>query len=61
MHISVFLSMRKSYDFSTIPVSPPDFNKIEKFWSRLKHYLRTTLSEFESLQLALDNAFKYVS
>ncbi|MBR8828862.1 MAG: transposase, partial [Gomphosphaeria aponina SAG 52.96 = DSM 107014] len=44
-----------------LPPYSPDLNKIEKFWARLKHYLRTTLSEFESLELALNNALKYVS
>ena len=27
----------------------PDLNTIEKFWARLKHYLRKPLSQFEIL------------
>ncbi|NEQ88202.1 MAG: IS630 family transposase, partial [Moorea sp. SIO2I5] len=39
-----------------LPAYSPDLNKIEKFWSRLKHHLRKTIEEFDCLQDALDNA-----
>ena len=44
-----------------LPPYSPDFNKIEKFWTRLKHYLRKTLSQFEILWDAVDNAFRALS
>lgn len=44
-----------------LPSYSPDFNKIEKFWARLKHYLRKTLHQFDSLQDALNNAFRVLS
>ncbi|NEO23857.1 transposase [Moorena sp. SIO4A5] len=44
-----------------LPAYSPDLNKIEKFWSRLKHHLRKTIEEFDCLQDALDNAFRVLS
>lgn len=44
-----------------LPSYSPDFNKIEKFWARLKHYLRKTMHQFDSLWDALDNAFRTLS
>lgn len=44
-----------------LPAYSPELNKIEKFWARLKHYLRKTLKQFDSLQDALDNAFRVLS
>ena len=44
-----------------LPPYSPDFNKIEKFWAHLKHYLRKTLSQFEILWNAVDNAFRKLS
>ena len=44
-----------------LPAYSPDLNKIEKFWARLKHHLRKTLHQFESLQDAIDNAFRVLS
>ena len=44
-----------------LPPYSPDLNKIEKFWVRLKHYLRKTLSQFEILWDAVDNAFRKLS
>ena len=44
-----------------LPAYSPDLNKIEKFWSRLKHHLQKTISEFDCLQDAVDNAFKVLS
>ena len=44
-----------------LPPYSPDLNKIEKFWARLKHYLRKTLSQFETLWDAVDNAFRKLS
>lgn len=44
-----------------LPPYSPDLNKIEKFWARLKHYLRKTLNQFENFWDAVDNAFKLVS
>jgi len=39
----------------------PDLNKIEKFWARLKHHLGKTLSQFDSLWDAVDDAFRALS
>jgi len=44
-----------------LPPYSPDLNKIEKFWARLKHYLRKTLNQFENFWDAVDNAFKVLS
>jgi transposase len=44
-----------------LPAYSPDLNKIEKFWARLKHYLRQTLHQFEHLWDAVDNAFRALS
>jgi len=44
-----------------LPPYSPDLNKIEKFWARLKHYLRKTISQFEDFWDAVDNAFKVLS
>ena len=44
-----------------LPPYSPDFNKIEKFWARLKHYLGQTLAQFDSLQDAVDDAFRKLS
>lgn len=44
-----------------LPPYSPDLNKIEKFWARLKHYLRKTLNQFENFWDAVDNAFKSLS
>ena len=39
----------------------PDFNKIEKFWARLKHQLRKALKQFTNLWDAVDDAFRKLS
>jgi transposase len=44
-----------------LPPYSPDLNKIEKFWARLKHYLRKTMTQFEDFWDAVDNAFKTLS
>ena len=44
-----------------LPSYSPDLNKIEKFWARLKHYLRKTIHQFEDFWDAVDNAFKALS
>jgi transposase len=44
-----------------LPPYSPDLNKIEKFWARLKHYLRKSLSQFENFWDAVDNAFVALS
>lgn len=44
-----------------LPPYSPDLNKIEKFWARLKGYLRKTLHDFENFWDAVDNAFKVMS
>jgi transposase len=44
-----------------LPTYSPDLNKIEKFWARLKNYLRQTLQHFDNLWDAVDNAFKVLS
>ena len=44
-----------------LPPYSPDLNKIEKFWARIKHYVRKTLHQFDTLWDALDNAFRELS
>jgi transposase InsO family protein len=44
-----------------LPPYSPDFNKIEKFWARLKQYLGQTLALFDGLQDAVDDAFRKLS
>jgi transposase len=44
-----------------LPPYSPDLNKIEKFWARLKHYVRKTLKQFPNLWDAVDNAFLELS
>ncbi len=44
-----------------LPPYSPDLNKIEKFWAQLKHYLRKTLNQFQTLWDAVDNAFQKLS
>ena len=44
-----------------LPPYSPDLNPIEKFWARLKHYVRKTIKEFDCLQDALNNALKFLS
>lgn len=39
----------------------PDLNKIEKFWARLKRYLRKTMQQFEYFSDVVDNAFRALS
>jgi transposase len=40
-----------------LPPYSPDFNPIETFWAILKTRIRTSLSTFTSLSLAIDHAF----
>jgi transposase len=44
-----------------LPPYSPDLNKIEKFWARLKTYLRQTLQQFDNVWDAVDNAFRVLS
>lgn len=44
-----------------LPAYSPDLNKIEKFWARLKNYLRKIIHQFDCLQDAVDHAFKVLS
>ncbi len=44
-----------------LPPYSPDLNKIEKYWARLKQFLRKTLSQFDDLWNAVDNAFRQLS
>lgn len=44
-----------------LPSYSPDLNKIEKFWARLKNYLRKTLHQFTDFWDAVDNAFQQLS
>ena len=44
-----------------LPPYSPDFNKIEKYWARLKHYLGKTIHQFDSLWDAVDDAFRHLS
>jgi transposase len=41
-----------------LPPYSPDLNNIEKFWARLKHWLRRTSHQFEEFWDAVDHAFK---
>ena len=40
-----------------LPPYSPDFNKIEKFWARLKQHLGKTIHLFDNLWDAVDEAF----
>jgi len=44
-----------------LPLYSPDLNKIEKFWAKLKHYLRKTLNQFDNFWDAVAHAFKSMS
>lgn len=44
-----------------LPPYSPDLNKIEKFWPRLKHYLRQCLASFDTLWDAVDAVFRKLS
>ncbi len=44
-----------------LPPYSPDLNKIEKFWARIKPYMRKTLHQFDNLWDALDHAFRALS
>jgi transposase len=44
-----------------LPAYSPDLNKIEKFWARLKHYIRKTIHQFEYFGDTVDHAFKLLS
>lgn len=44
-----------------LPAYSPDINKIEKFWARLKNYLRKIINDFDCLQDALDASFRALS
>jgi transposase len=44
-----------------LPPYSPDFNKIEKFWAKLKNYLRKTVNQVEEFWDAVDNAFQKMS
>ena len=44
-----------------LPPYSPELNKIEKFWARLKHYVRQQMRTDMTLSEAIDNAFRCVS
>ena len=44
-----------------LPPYSPELNKIEKFWARLKHYVRKQMRTDMTLSEAIDNAFRCVS
>lgn len=48
-------------DVLFLPPYSPDLNKIEKFWARLKHYVRKYLGTGHTLSDAIDEAFKITS
>ncbi|MBD2112566.1 transposase [Nodosilinea sp. FACHB-141] len=60
-HRTQALTEQAGCTFLFLPPYSPDFNKIEKFWARLKHHLRKTLSTFDHLWDAVDDAFKTLS
>ena len=43
-----------------LPPYSPDYNPIENFWANLKRFIRNTVSQFDSLQDAIDNAFQEI-
>jgi putative transposase len=44
-----------------LPAYSPDFNKIEKFWARLKKYLSKIVNDFENLLDAVSQALRHLS
>ncbi len=42
-----------------LPPYSPDFNKIERWWSVLKNWMRQRINEFESFRDCVDAAFKH--
>jgi transposase len=44
-----------------LPAYSPDFNKIEKFWARLKKHLSKIVNDFDSLPDAVSQAFRDLS
>lgn len=42
-----------------LPPYSPDLNKIERWWSVLKNWMRQRINEFESFRDCVDAAFKY--
>lgn len=42
-----------------LPPYSPDLNKIERWWSVLKNWMRQRMSEFESFRDCVDAAFKH--
>ncbi|HHX3463936.1 IS630 family transposase [Legionella pneumophila] len=41
-----------------LPPYSPDLNPIEKFWANLKKKIKNSIANFDSLALAIDQAFK---
>lgn len=41
-----------------LPPYSPDLNPIEKFWANLKRKIKNDMTKFDSLALAIDEAFK---
>lgn len=44
-----------------LPPYSPDFNKIEKFWARLKGFLGKSIQASDNLWDAVDDAFRQLS
>jgi len=42
-----------------LPAYSPDLNKIERWWSVLKNWMRQRIDEFDSFRDCVDAAFKY--
>lgn len=41
-----------------LPPYSPDLNPIEKFWANLKKKIKHSITQFDSLALAIDHAFR---
>lgn len=45
-------------DLIFLPPYSPDLNPIEKFWANLKKKIKHSIAHFDSLALAIDQAFR---
>ncbi|HAT3883271.1 TPA: hypothetical protein JFW45_07470 [Legionella pneumophila] len=45
-------------DLIFLPPYSPDLNPIEKFWANLKKKIKSSITNFDSLALAIDDAFR---